>query len=819
MTRKLLKNIMTIFSALIVSGTLSCCSDDAIIDSTDTIVGNADKQSGDYAFAFEISLDAISDNATRSMYYGDDINVKEGEEYENVIDIIGNSKTENGEKKYDFRILFFDKNDNFLFEPDDYAINQIEDYDYDVDNNIGSGAKSNRWRIEIPEHVLIRNGAYGVIMDEGFKIAVLANWPRYGNNDNQEPLTFQKGEKLYKISHYWYDSFYATQKLNGEEVFHFLTEFGDNKGLMGATFDWVENGYVNQDAAAYEIHFGERKYAHQLIRKNNGGLNSHTYKHIWRVWNFGNDSFLSENNEGVSEEWPLGEQWSIANDTEKKSILATVGENGLNDYAGFSKNEKENDGLNLGTYISFNGQYAPRTEQPGVDKVSWNEEGGYITLQEGLTYDEHAERTNQLVASKITGFHLRAFAAGTLRIVAKKADGVENASIGIQKRKDYGNGNSNLSQRPNTGTLTEDFQTFEIPISPVSGEINPEYMPGEPLDIYIYSVGGAVDFAQIEYYEDRRLYDTDRQGVLVDKDHLIPMYGIQEFAAIGGYLTPGETLNLSEPGHTYPHKKVYLLRSLAKVELYLPADWNPTHIYMRSNNRTNRCEPMDVSTPTEILWNGGTYNGHRFDGVKAELDRIQDYGSFYKAGEKNLTVYQNKLSWFYGAWQERNNDEVNEKTWAFNYNSIPTNSGDYPRIYNARINRSDYTLFRKMETKDGYTRYILYVGEKNIEDPNTHGEMDDSPKVPHIEMRFNGINDDANLDDNDCYRIYFVRKQPDIERSEMDDYETKLEDPYPIMRNYIYRFKVTGINSKGNPNVGLQICTPAERNVPSITFD
>lgn len=796
---------MLLFLTLVVSSTILCCSDDGIVKSIGTAGENL---SEDVTFAFDISLDALAENDTRKgLSESMDQAGSEGEGLENSIDVLA--------EEHGFHILFLDTDDNFLFEPKreerEYTIEQVTDYLYDTDNNRYSG-NTKRWRVKIPAYALIRSGAYTYMKENNFKIAILANWPK-----GDDP-TFVKGEKIQKLSHYCFDKFYAEEQ---KQALGFLTT---EDGLMGCRSEWVVNAYTGNEDAAKAIRNNNREKAYTMNRQKNGGLGVHTYKHVWRVWNFGDDELLGDMSDSFKQQWTIDDNY--------KDILSSIAMKGLSNYGGFY----ENDGLYFGKYIDVTGTGngdGERVEIPtdmNLTGCSYDAEKGCLVVPEGLTADQHNDgRTNQLRDVGAYGFHFRAFAAGKLIIKAKKHENQESKDvyIGIQTRKDRGNGNDNKSDRKALDSFTrvteDNFTTYELSNVSVTGTIDGSIIPGEPLDIYIYSVGGTIDFYQIEYIEDRRLYDTDREGRMLDKGHLIPMYGIQQFTAIGGYieqLIPGDTLNLSSPtlalsSHPYPYKKVYLLRSLAKVELLLPSDWNPSHLYFRSNNRTNRCEPMDVSTPTNILWSGGGYNGEWYNGVDREMDAIQEYGSFYDPNKKkDYDAYRNKLSWFYGAWLDWG------WVWRDYTPAIPRQAA-FPRIFNADINRSDYTHFIKQgTTENGYTRYILYVSEKNIEDPNSHGDMSDTPKVPHIELRFKGINDDANLDDNDCYRIYFVEKQPNIGRDEYDDFEKDMQycGPVPIMRNHIYRFTVTGVNAGGTPQVNFDLCTPALRQA-DITFE
>ena len=256
MTYKLFRYTMTMFLALMVSGTLTCC-----FDFDDMGVGNEAESADDFSLAFDIALNTISDGATRTdvSTYGDEV--------DNEVDIEG--------IKHDFRILFFDKDDNFLFEPlktyYQYELEGPTEGNYESTNVL-----TKHWRVVIPASALKRDGLLDKIKTNSFKIAVLANWPR----SNTDKLELRKGDKLYKLSHYWTDGTYNTS-------FNFLT----NNGKMGASTEWVKGTYSDQAAARIAICNDEREDPHTITRKipnkPKEGASPHIYRHIWRAWHFG----------------------------------------------------------------------------------------------------------------------------------------------------------------------------------------------------------------------------------------------------------------------------------------------------------------------------------------------------------------------------------------------------------------------------------------------------------------------------------------------------------------------------------------------------
>lgn len=198
----------------------------------------------------------------------------------------------------------------------------------------------------------------------------------------------------------------------------------------------------------------------------------------------------------------------------------------------------------------------------------------------------------------------------------------------------------------------------------------------------------------------------------------IPMYGIQKFAALSSWVK-GTTFNLSEQTASqtgeYDYKTISLLRSVVKIELRIPmydlsgnyvdADNESATIF--ANNFLARCEPMDVSTPTNEIWK----DNHTKD---CEWNNIKNYG-LYADGKS--TDYIDKLSWFYGIWKDSG--------WTFGdlgADNIHKETDDtkYPRIFNPITQRLTCTSIQDcfLPIEDEYYRWVVYCGEKNINDPN-----------------------------------------------------------------------------------------------------
>ncbi|MCH5242424.1 MAG: hypothetical protein J1F67_08360 [Muribaculaceae bacterium] len=396
---------------------------------------------------------------------------------------------------------------------------------------------------------------------------------------------------------------------------------------------------------------------------------------------------------------------------------------------------------------------------------------------------------------------------------------------------------------------------------------------GDSEDMYIWSPTGNAIIYGIEYIRGKYLYDTDRIGVFPNDEQGIPMYGVQQFEPIPDW-EYGTTYNL--------HANISLIRALAKVILYIPSFNNqrPKHVYMRCMNRTAHCEPMDVETNTSDLWDESDHNvlSKSANAANCEWFNIQKYGPGLvdyadKDEVKNtsqLDSYKKFLSWFYGSWKNTTwkfDGDKNPETgdwqrtnkenagWDFKHVStsdvltvvedrgsgshsvnmkIGERADKYPHLFNPHINRSDFCSFIYVgKTSDGLNKYVLYLPDKYIDDPNYPGIFSCTPKVPHIEIRYDSnFKEEAtskdgtstaatvynhpefNLDDNECRRIYFTNYGystgtssnsgffqteantaiRDISMQSFDEYERKssnLAKHWPIMRNHIYEFYVS----------------------------
>lgn len=216
-------------------------------------------------------------------------------------------------------------------------------------------------------------------------------------------------------------------------------------------------------------------------------------------------------------------------------------------------------------------------------------------------------------------------------------------------------------------------------------------------------------------------------------DYPIPMYGLQRFSQISDDdWLPGTPFELSgTDGQHYPNeadrKTVSLLRSVVKCEIIIPKTSNNRTLNMVTIAYANiyaRCEPMDVWTPTDKIWNDehGSVEGSDFIYPNCELNSLLRHGSIcnqtISASGTAVSDYQNTMVWFFGRWKE--------KGWKF---KTPTGGevpfaynpdAEYPRLFNPCIQRNQLVACDdnvRIDEGDNW-RYVVYLGERNSMDPS-----------------------------------------------------------------------------------------------------
>lgn len=235
-------------------------------------------------------------------------------------------------------------------------------------------------------------------------------------------------------------------------------------------------------------------------------------------------------------------------------------------------------------------------------------------------------------------------------------------------------------------------------------------------------------------------------AILPSYEHPIPMYGIQKFDPITNW-TKGTPFNVSDLAGSgsdeYHFNTISLLRSVVRLDLLIPQASYPTRpnlVGLWYPNVYSRCEPMDVWTPTDDIWE----DDHEND---CEWNDIMNYGLTVSAKEqiggtnaKNGTIrnadnkldFQNTISWFYGAWKEKDWKFLNSEGKDLTPIDVPGLS--YPKIFNPCVQRNKFVISSICTDpeipdagiqgdvthlyNDGYWHFVMYTGERNMIDVN-----------------------------------------------------------------------------------------------------
>ena len=416
---------------------------------------------------------------------------------------------------------------------------------------------------------------------------------------------------------------------------------------------------------------------------------------------------------------------------------------------------------------------------------------------------------------------------------------------------------------------------------------NPDNITETPRHIRYYRLPH--DVVNPDYHNPKELSGVNgikkpEEGPQTPEENLyIPMYGIQLFDPITTW-NKGTTYNISTQTGSqtgeYNYKNIFLLRSVVKLELRIPMydnagnyiDVDNSWAQIMLNNYMARCEPMDVSTPTNEIWE----NDHKNN---CEWNTIRDYGLLYDAGKSGMT-FKKRLSWFYGLWKEKNwwNFETYEKNGfspkeGFDKKDIPT-SHDYPHIFNPITQRTQFTFitdcYLPIENKNNYRqsfhRWVIYCGERNMNDLNNLGDMTgnkgyisgfripvckkqktdgkeekDWPKIANSDCVYNIPITDYTKPNNPAKdyliekewkdgksntemvqrnRIYAVRNVPQSWADYCDavvNATNKENYPFPLLRNHFYRITVSFGDREEDINV--QVIDSEKRTVGGIVFN
>lgn len=352
---------------------------------------------------------------------------------------------------------------------------------------------------------------------------------------------------------------------------------------------------------------------------------------------------------------------------------------------------------------------------------------------------------------------------------------------------------------------------------------------------------------------------------LLDEDQFIPMYGIQKYDALTTW-EKGKTYNLSEQTGSqtgnYQYKSIKLLRSVVKLELRIPMyddsgkyiDIDNAWAQIWLNNYMSRCEPMDVSTPTNEIWSD--------EHDACEWTSIRDYGLL--ADNDGSAIFKEKLGWFYGSWLEMGWQFKEGKDKLGQTINIPSTK-PYPRIFNPLTQRLQGAFITDCylpingdpnHKEQSFHRWVIYCGERNMNDPNYVGDPTSTGTITffriHVSRKENKDSQTATDD-----RIYYIpitdysytsnpandylveTNYPVNEKNgnavkniyymdgvtdHMSDYldnmmneTTKEYFPYPLLRNHFYRITVSFKDSDNG--IDVKVVNAEKRTVGGIEFD
>lgn len=762
--------MMRLFSLILGFSLVSCIDDNIIVNEND-----------------EISDTELSDNAL-TLYFetGDGFSTR----------YVTNSDVESNDsyiRKY--RVKFFDaKTDNFLFDSDIFynpSLDNTSKFEIIYDDN---GNEIYKTRIEIGN--LTDGNGHSIaklirdwLIKHSFKVAFLANM----GNEGRTAWGFQ----------------YSYLNPNSTEIktindLHFLFEDVDYSGkypflakdnMVSDNVNWVQERSTtldyNVDPSLTETTPAKinnennaskwiKKYWDPLWDKNYQNKTQQKpvyreYVNLWQYWNFGGSTYADDHKLSYKKLWngtDFVDNWKKRNANSFKDSQEWFF---YDDFWFNNKSYYENDGLWVVQNITH---HNPGDASTYVRITKTNGYGIILPKADGLSDTKDNNDFDKYLYYRDLEDN---FGYGCIRFIAPSS-----GNLRIKYNSLYGNETKLRIQRSSnpildasTSSKGTSYQDIELSIK----------ITGDPEPIFIYNVSNnpAVVYA-IEYISDTHLYETNWEGLKPLPTKAIPMYGVEEFDAVGIW-NNGQIIDLRS-------KPVALIRSVAKVVVNLPK--RAKAVYMRSMNSNAANEPGDVSTPTSITWK----ESHKASS-KGEEDcewfRIQAYKPWYQSGLSNHDTW---MKWFYGSW----------KLWRDDYSESFYTEADPPHIFNASIIRSDFCEFIYVGEVNGYHRYVLYTPDKAVDDPNSWDNPNSSPKIIHIEYRYE--TDTSNFDDNSCYRIYFTdyKTNEEIKKQTRDTYDSyeqnnaNLQKHWPILRNHVYTFNVSESNTTlTDQNINVRI--------------
>lgn len=366
------------------------------------------------------------------------------------------------------------------------------------------------------------------------------------------------------------------------------------------------------------------------------------------------------------------------------------------------------------------------------------------------------------------------------------------------------------------------------------------------------------------------------------EEHPIPMYGIQNFNKLENWVK-GTPFNLSkvtsDQDADYEYQTISLLRSVVKLELVLPSTMNPYWVALIYSNVYARCEPMNVWDPTDKIWSESDDNphssGYEWKEGDCEWYNIRKYGAttrdsdfdFIDFNQPNVLTgsvqrYQERMSWFYGAWSEEGPD--GKQRWGnlkLNGEGYVSQDGTtpppFPQIFNSCVQRvgnaicHEDTPERKnrpyglltYEELDG-RHYVVYTGERNINDPSILLQMGNyksgAPVVCYWQIKETSDKNSNrysiafayNEEQTGKFKSYITDTEPspksafgsdtDPRTGDPNSYEqavqfNKAAMPWPLVRNHVYRIWVRP--AKPVPPIDIPVTWDLTTYSPETLYD
>ena len=238
-----------------------------------------------------------------------------------------------------------------------------------------------------------------------------------------------------------------------------------------------------------------------------------------------------------------------------------------------------------------------------------------------------------------------------------------------------------------------------------------------------------------------------RPTILPSEEHPIPMYGVQKYKQIksddwleGTTFVLDRKDQVDENGEPIEDLPISLLRSVARLDIYIPKQYEVEYVGFQYANIYARCEPMNIWTPTNELWDNDQEHFIGNGATSCDEERLVKYGPITESSSlsfnESMSKYWEKLAWMYGAWLEKDRrvwnwgankitrypaaTAANDSTWAA---GIVNRVGiDPPQIMNACIQRNERIIVSKDQNfndEPNFHHYIGYLGERHTNAPSS----------------------------------------------------------------------------------------------------